>query len=372
MKNKKFILKTEINNFKRLDDFFKSIQMSKSDVIFTSRSMQEELKNYTEDAIVIYRNDYGKGEPTDEMIENIRKDIPESTSRIIAIGGGSVIDIAKFLILESEGSIDEIVMNETEFKKVRDLYVIPTTCGTGSEVTNVAITELIKRKTKKGLADDKIYPDKAILVSELIKSLPYKYFATSSVDALIHAIESFLSPKSTLYSRMFSQKAIHLILQGYRKVVANGKETWSEYADEFLMASNLAGVAFGNAGCAAVHAMSYPLGGTYHIPHGEANQCMFEAVYRMYMKKDAKGRITELQEMLAQELRVETKDGLEALYTIMNQILAVKSLSEYGIKKEELEVFTKSVIEGQQRLLNNNYVELNYDDMMEIYLSIYD
>lgn len=370
---KMFLLKTEIHQFTSVREFFESQKLTKSDSIITNRFMAEgKLKGYIKNASVIFQEEYGNGEPTDQMVMAIKKDMPKDVLRIFAIGGGTVIDIAKFLVLESEGSIDEMIMKEKEYHKTRELIVIPTTCGTGSEVTNVAIAELMSRKTKKGLADDALYPDKAVLIPELVESLPYKFFATSSIDALVHAVESYLSPKASEYSKMFSCKAISMILKGYQVVVQKGKDQWNQLADQFLMASNFAGIAFGNAGCAAVHAMSYPLGGTYHIPHGEANQLMFEAVLRMYEKKDPHGHLEDLKEVLANELCVEKEKSLEALYELMDQILVRKSLCTYGIKKEELPVFAESVLEGQQRLLNNNYVELSYDDMMQIYHSVFD
>ena len=370
---KMFLLKTEIHQFATVQEFFESQKLTKSDLIITNRFMAEgKLKGHVQNASLIFQEEYGSGEPTDEMVMSIKKDMPNDIQRIFAVGGGTVIDIAKFLVLESDGSIDEMIMKEKEYHKARELIVLPTTCGTGSEVTNVAIAELISRKTKKGLADDALYPDKAVLIPELVESLPYKFFATSSIDALVHAVESYLSPKASEYSKMFSCKAISMILKGYQTVIREGKDHWNQLADQFLMASNFAGIAFGNAGCAAVHAMSYPLGGTYHIPHGEANQLMFEAVLRMYERKDPHGRLDDLKEVLANELQVEKETSLNALYDLMDQILVRKPLCTYGIRKEELPVFTESVIEGQQRLLNNNYVELSYEEMMQIYTSVYD
>lgn len=163
-----------------------------------------------------------------------------------------------------------------------------------------------------------------------------------------------------------------MILNGFKKVVQDGKENWSQYAKEFLIASNFAGIAFGNTGCAAVHALSYPLGGAYHIPHGEANQLMFESVYNKYYEKDPNGHIQDFFEVVSEILGVEKEDALKALFALTNQILKRKPLSSYGIKKEELPEFVKSVIEGQQRLLNNNYVDLSSDDMIEIYNNVYD
>ena len=366
-----FVLKTTIKEFSTIKECFEQEQIEEEDLIITNEFIYN-TKFKDVDANVIFQEKYGVGEPTDEMIENIRKDVPQNVKRIIAIGGGTIIDISKFLILDYQGTIDQVILHEIPYKKAKELYVVPTTCGTGSEVTNVAISELKKRKIKKGLADDLIYPDKALLIPEMVETLPYKFFATSSIDALIHSVESYLSPNSTLYSRMFSVKAMTMILNGFKKVVRDGKENWSQYAKEFLIASNLAGIAFGNAGCAAVHALSYPLGGAYHIPHGEANQLMFESVYNKYYEKDPNGHIQDFFEVVSEILGVEKEDALKALFALTNQILKRKPLSSYGIKKEELPEFVKSVIEGQQRLLNNNYVELSSDDMIEIYNNVYD
>ena len=366
-----FVLKTTIKEFSDIKECFEKEQIGKEDLIITNEFIYNS-KFKEIDVNVLFQERYGVGEPTDEMIENIRKDVPKNTKRIIAIGGGSIIDISKFLILDYKGTIDQVILHEISYKKTKELYVIPTTCGTGSEVTNVAISELKKRKTKKGLADDLLYPDKAFLIPEIVETLPYKFFATSSIDALIHSVESYLSPNSTLYSRMFSVKAMTMILNGFIKVVQGGKENWSQYAKNFLVASNLAGIAFGNAGCAAVHALSYPLGGTYHIPHGEANQLMFESVYNKYYEKDPYGRIQDFFEVLSGIFGVENEEVLKALFTLTNQILERKPLNSYGVKKEDLPEFVKSVIEGQQRLLNNNYVELSGNDMLEIYNNVYD
>ncbi len=366
-----FVLKTIIKEFESIKDCFNQEKIESDDLIITNEFIYESKFKDVE-ANILFQERYGTGEPTDEMIENIRKDIPADTKRIIAIGGGTIIDISKFLTLDYDGTIDQVILNEIPYKKNKSLYVIPTTCGTGSEVTNVAIAELIKRKTKKGLADDLIYPDKALLIPEMVETLPYKFFATSSIDALIHSVESYLSPNSTIYSRMFSLRAMEMIIKGFKKVTKEGKENWNKYAKDFLIASNLAGIAFSNAGCGAVHALSYPLGGTYHIPHGEANLLMFESVLNKYYQKASYGHIQDFLNELSTLLDVSKDDSLKTLFDLLNQILERKPLNTYGIKKEELPIFVSSVIEGQQRLLNNNYVPLNEEEMLEIYTNVYD
>ena len=369
---KEFVLRTKITQFSTVEEFAQSLELTGQDLILTSQFLTAALQvPQFADVPRMIAEDYGRGEPTDRQIDAMRRDLPQNVRRLIAVGGGTIIDIAKFLTLDYPGTLDDCLIENDEFIQGRELIVVPTTCGTGSEVTNLAITELTKRKTKKGLADDRLYPAQAVLIPQLIRSLPYQVFATSSIDALIHAVESFLSPQATVYSQLFSTAAIRLILSDYQKTAANGKESWCEQAEDFLLASNYAGIAFGNAGCAAVHALSYPLGGVYHIPHGEANQLLFEAVCRKYEQLEPEGRLTDLKHLLSEILQVPADQSLDALFTLMNTILKRRPLCEYGIRRDELEGFADSVIEGQQRLLKNNCVPLSKADMLAIYESIY-
>ena len=211
------------------------------------------------------------------------------------------------------------------------------------------------------------YPDSAVLIPELLKGLPYPVFATSSIDALIHAIESFLSPKASAHSEMFSISAIKTILAGYQNVVKNGKDSWKNDIEDYLVASNFAGIAFANAGCAAVHAMSYPLGGQYHIPHGEANQLMLPEVLRKYKEKQPVGRINDFEALLSDILGVSSDKSIEELIKLVDNILARKPLKDYGMTLEEFPAMAAGVIENQQRLLINNYTELTVEDLVSIY-----
>ncbi|WZL72761.1 4-hydroxybutyrate dehydrogenase [Clostridiaceae bacterium 35-E11] len=365
---KEFAIHTKIVNVDTFVAFAEQKQLTKKDLIITNEFIYEPfMKSCNVPCKFIFQEKYGSGEPSDQMIDAIRKDIPSDVTRVIAVGGGTVIDIAKVLTFVGEWATEEIFTGKIVPKKERGLIVIPTTCGTGSEVTNITIAELKNLKTKKGLALESMYPDEAVLIPEMIKTLPYKFFATSSIDAMIHAVESYLSPKATAHSEEFSISAINKIIHGYKYVVENGQTNWIDKAKEFLVASNYAGIAFGNAGCAAVHALSYPLGGMYHIPHGEANMLMFAAVLKKYKEKKAVGKLNELEKLFADALEVKEEEGLVALYDLMEKILSRKPLREYGIKEEELAMFSASVIEGQQRLLNNNYVELTEAEMTEIY-----
>lgn len=321
----------------------------------------------------LFQEEFGSGEPTDIMVDSILSALAgKDFDRIIAVGGGTVIDIAKALCVADKGdTVDALYDRMADLKKEHGLVIVPTTCGTGSEVTNISIINRTTRGIKQGLVHPSMYADDAVLVPELLASLPYPVFATSSIDAMIHAVESFLSPNASPLSELFSTAALRLILSGYRAIAGQDKDAWKARAADFLRASNLAGIAFGNAGCAAVHAMSYPLGGQFHIPHGEANQLMFAAVLRKYQKKDPTGsKLVALEGVLSDVLDVDTPCALDALCTLMDTILARRPLRDYGVTDADVQAFVPNVIETQQRLLKNNYTDLTADDMLAIYRSV--
>ena len=320
---------------------------------------------------VIFQEKYGQGEPSDDMVEAMYKDIKGSHKRVIAVGGGTVIDISKLFALKDVSPVLDLYDGKIPPVKDKELVLVPTTCGTGSEVTNIAILALNSRGTKKGLAVDEMYGDSAVLVPELLESLPFGVFATSSIDALVHAVESSLSPKGNQTTRMFGYKAIDMILNGYKEIATHGPEARKPLLPQFLMASNYAGIAFGNAGCAAVHAMSYPLGATYHVPHGESNYAMFTGVMKNYMEIRTDGEIATLNRFLADILGCSTENVYEELEKLLNHLIQKKPLHEYGMREEEIEEFTDSVIENQQRLLANNFVPLDRERMIKIYRELY-
>lgn len=319
----------------------------------------------------LFQEKFGGGEPTDEMVNAILDALRGMDyTRIIAVGGGTIIDIAKVLAVASpKDEVDDLYDRMAAgLTKVHPLTIVPTTCGTGSEVTNISIINRVSRGVKQGIVSESMFADEAVLIPGMLQSLPYGVFATSSIDAMIHAVESYLSPNACALSELFSVEALHLILQGWKKAVKEGtKEAWKASALEFLRASNYAGIAFGHAGCAAVHAMAYPLGSVHHIPHGQANQLMFADVMKKYAKKQSGGKLGSLCEILGKELEVQAKDGLAALYELMDSVLKKEPLREHGVTKEELPVFAKNVVETQQRLLGNNFVPLTEVEILEIY-----
>ena len=367
------VLKSNVSKFNSCKEFADAFQIGEKDFILASRSTYEKhLKELNLPAKVAFRGDYGAGEPTDIMCEAIMKDMQGvGCDRIIAIGGGAVIDIAKVLAVADGGSMDELYEKAPNLEKKYKLVIVPTTCGTGSEVTNISIINRTRKGTKMGLVSPAMFADDAVLIPELLEGLPLDVFATSSIDALVHAVESSLSPKATHYSKLFGYKAIEMLVRGYQKIAEEGPESRNALLEDFLIASNYAGVAFGTAGCGTVHAMAYPLGGQYHVPHGESNYALFTGVMKKYLEHRSDGELAVMNRFLANLMNCGEAEVYEELEKLLSQVLRKKPLREYGVQESELKGFAESVTTNQQRLLGNSFVPMTTELVWEIYQSLY-
>lgn len=366
------MIRPTIYQFATAREFAENFQLGKDDLVLTNEYIyQPYFGELNLECDVIFQERYGKGEPSDDMAEAIYRDIKTTPKRIIAIGGGTIIDLAKLYALKQTSPILDLYDGKNPVVKDKELVLVPTTCGTGSEVTNISILALNSRGTKKGLANDQMYADNAVLIPELLEGLPDYVFATSSIDALIHAIESSLSPKGNNYTRLFGYKAIEMILKGYMVIRDQGMAARKPLLGDFMIASNYAGIAFGNAGCAAVHALSYPLGATYHVAHGESNYIMFTGVMKNYLELKTDGEMAVLTAFIAGILGCKTEDVFEELEKLLNVLIPKKALHEYGVKEEELEIFTDSVMENQGRLMANNFVPLDRERVLKIYRELF-
>lgn len=360
--------------FDTVKQFQEKFQIGPGDLVLTNRYLYEPLlKPLYVNANYIFQEEFGNGEPSDEMIDEIRDCASKyDYDRIVALGGGTILDISKVLALDMPDGSTPLFEGEQNPVKKKQLIAVPTTCGTGSEATNVAIAEIKSRHTKKGLASDACYADCAVLIPETLEGLPYNVFLTSSIDAFIHAVESFLSPKASPATELFSKKAIEMILNGYHKIAEYGREARKEDLSSYILASNYAGIAFGNAGCAAVHAFSYSIGGAFHVPHGEANYQFFMDVMELYELKKPEGRIQNLKQTIADVFGWEINSAFLNLRELLSNFMETRPLKEYGMTKEQIAEFAESTVKNQQRLLKNNYVELTKEEITDIFKRRYD
>lgn len=372
---KQLSIKPTIHKFATARDFAQEFHLSKGDVIITNTYIWEPFFGELGlDCDVVFQEKYGTGEPSDVMVDALVKDLPSAPRRVIGIGGGTVLDISKVCALKQTSPLVDLVDGKIPVTKGADLVLVPTTCGTGSEVTNVAVFSLTERNTKKGLADDACYASDAVLIPELLSGLPDYVFATSSIDALTHAIESALSPIASELTRMFSFKACEMILRSYLRVAAEGSGAKKQVVGDLVSAALYAGIAFGNAGCGCVHAMAYPLGGTFHVAHGETNAALLTSVLRYYAAHDSGSEESMLGQVfgfIADILGCDVHEVPDKLDELLNVILPKRRLHEYGMTEDMIEPWAASVVNEQQRLLRNSYLPMNQASVAEIYRSTF-
>ena len=220
------IWKPTLYGFDTCKEFAEAFRLNRDDLILSNAYIYEPYFGCMENlnCYVIFQEKYGAGEPTDVMVDAILADAAKtSCKRVIAIGGGTVIDIAKVLAVSDGEGVDDLYDKAPDLEKKRELIIIPTTCGTGSEVTNISILNRTRLGTKMGLVGQAMYADAAVLIPQLLEGLPFGVFATSSIDALVHAVESSLSPKATPYTKLFGYKAIEMLIRGYQTIAREGR-----------------------------------------------------------------------------------------------------------------------------------------------------
>lgn len=375
---KQIVIRPEIQSFDTFREFAAEYALGERDVILTNEYIYNPIMEAEHlKCGVIYQEKYGAGEPTDVMAEAILEEVrARDAKRIIAVGGGTIIDIAKVLVLEGGGNIDDMYRDMASLIKGKELIIVPTTCGTGSEVTNIAVLNRTKLGTKQGMVSEAMFADRAVLIPEFLGSLPYKVFATSSIDALVHAVESYLNPAATAFSEMYSVRAIEMLLGGYCRIAQKGAKAWKEDAKSYLIASNMAGIAFSNNGCGAVHAMAYAIGGKYHVPHGESNYQFFIPVLKVYEKKASGGKVENLKGILKSCMvkggfcgADSGKSAVDLLKDLLDKVLPAKRMSEYGVAQEDIAPFAQSTVDNQQRLLKNSHVPLSREEIQAVFQS---
>ncbi|MFV0364838.1 MAG: iron-containing alcohol dehydrogenase [Suipraeoptans sp.] len=364
-----FAVKPTIEIYKSLVGFVEAKELGKTDLIVTNEFvLKPQMGDKELPCDVLYQEKYGNGEPNDEMVSAMLSDVQgKGYTRIIAIGGGTVIDISKLLVFGDGYTLDELYAQGATLPKKRELIAVPTTCGTGSEVTNISIVYFKKKRTKFGLVVPQLFPDESALIPDMLKSLPYEVFAASSIDALIHAAESQVSPgRATPFSRMFGKEAINKILKGYMKIRETGKHELPEEMEDYMVASTMAGIAFVNAGCASVHALAFPIGGIYHVPHGMATYMVFEETFKM--DKELGGNLSELEKVLAEVFECDESESIDKMFDLLGYILDRKKLAEFDVTEDICAEMAATVVDSQQRLLINNPVNLTVDQIKTIYM----
>lgn len=294
---------------------------------------------------------------------------------VIGVGGGSAMDLAKLaaVLAVHEGSVADY-LNLTGTKKVEKKglpkILIPTTSGTGSEVTNISVLSL--ESTKDVVAHDYLIADVAIVDPVLTLSVPPRVTAATGIDALTHAVEAYVSVNASPATDGLALEAIRLIGRSLRKAVVNGNDKQARV--DMSNGSYLAGLAFFNAGVAGVHALAYPLGGQFHISHGESNAVLLPYVMG-YIRKSCTKRMADILNALGghssclseQEASYECVKELERL---VKDVGIANTLGGFNIPETAIDSLTADGME-QKRLLARSPLPLYKEDIRKIYQSAF-
>ncbi|MEX5745606.1 iron-containing alcohol dehydrogenase [Massilia sp. X63] len=288
---------------------------------------------------------------------------------VIGFGGGSSMDVAKLVavLAGSRQAIGEIYgIGKVQGRRL-PLLQVPTTAGTGSEVTNIAIVTT-GATTKTGVVAPQLYADLAVLDASLTLGLPPVVTAATGIDAMVHAIEAYTSRhKKNPLSDALAREALSLLSRNLLRACEQGDNLAVRQA--MLLGACLAGQAFSNAPVAAVHALAYPIGGIFHVPHGLSNALVLPHVLRFNLP-EAAGLYAELAGIVVPHASGSDTAQAEALIVAMQQIATMTgietSLRQVGIRETDLDRLADDAM-LQTRLLGNNPRDVTRADAHAIY-----
>lgn len=314
-------------------------------------------------------------EPTYSQAQKLVDQFKESGADfIMAVGGGSVMDTAKLasVLATDQYGIRELLDKPELAKKCVKTLMIPTTAGTGAEATPNAIVAVPEKELKVGIVNENMIADYVILDAVMIKKLPRKIAASTGVDALAHAIECFTSNKANPFSDIFALEALNIILNNIIPACDNPEAM--DAKNKMQIASFYAGVAITASGTTAVHALSYPLGGKYHIAHGVSNAILLAPVMR-FNEPVCREKFAAAYDRSVHDKK-DCTTAQEKSAFIINQLEKIvkhldipTSLSTFGVPAADLDVLVDA---GMQvtRLLNNNMRKVTPEDARALYQEI--
>ncbi len=316
-----------------------------------------------------------KADPPEAMVlQAVEAARAARAQMVIGLGGGSSMDTAKLVaLLASVAQPLEQIYGIGLAKGPRlPLIQVPTTAGTGSEVTPISIVTTPSFE-KKGVVSPLLYPDAAVLDSLLTLGLPPAVTAMTGVDAMVHAIEAYTSRiRKNPLSDTFAVKALQLLYHNIHAAVTDGADT--QVRERMLLGSLMAGIAFANAPVGAVHALAYPLGGHYHLPHGLTNSLMLGPTLRFNLTHAA-AHYAELGRAVLPACAGQSDTDaahafVDAIGTLVGAMPYAQTLRDAGVAHDDLPMLARDAL-NVQRLLVNNPREVTLDDALSLYQAAY-
>jgi alcohol dehydrogenase len=287
----------------------------------------------------------------------------EGVSLVLGIGGGSVLDAAKAaaMLIPNSGSVAEYEGRNRYEKDPLPFIAVPTTCGTGSEVTWVSVLTDEERQAKISIKGETMYPSWALVDSELLRTLPGRLVAWTGTDALTHAVEATTCRLANPVSDALAATAISLLFRYLRRAVADIAGD-AEAREAVMRASTLAGLAFGNADVAAVHCLSETLGGRWDVPHGLANAVLLAPMTRFNLPASSR-KLATLESTLPPGSGTGPEGVLQAIEELVRD-LGVPPFQELGISPEDYPWIAERAVRNGSNASNAR--EMGVEEYLEV------
>jgi alcohol dehydrogenase class IV len=328
------------------------------------------LKGFAEQGIAVSIFSDVQADPADSVVQAaVDAAVQNKVDGVVGLGGGSSMDVAKLVALLAAGkeTLGQIYGVGMAKGPRLPLILAPTTAGTGSEVTPISIVTTGEGE-KKGVVSPVILPDWAVLDADLTLGLPAVVTAATGIDAMVHAIEAFTSKRlKNPLSDCLAREALSLLSANIHEACRNGSNRIAR--QNMLIGAMHAGMAFANAPVAGVHALAYPVGARFHVPHGLSNSLVLPEVLRFNIR-EAEEQYAQLAEIVIPGVTGSAANKAEALVLRLSALpmeLGLQTrLSEVGIAESDLPQLAEDAMK-QTRLLINSPREIKYDDALDIY-----
>lgn len=294
------------------------------------------------------------------------------TELVVAVGGGSVMDTAKLACVCAGApyTVHDLLKDPARARKQLPCVAVPTTAGTGAEATINAIVAVPEDEVKIGIVNDAMMPDVVLLDVRMVQNLPRSIAAATGVDAMCHAIECFTCKKANPFSDTFALEAFDLIINNIEHACDSKDDLEAKRAMQ--IAALYGGIAITASGTTAVHGLSYPLGGKYHVPHGVSNAILLSPV--MHFNEPAiRDRLAAAYDHAIKGDAKTEEEKSAAVIKRMDEIVEhldiPKTLDALGVHDAPIDWLAEAGIQ-QQRLLSNNKREVTLEDAKAIYRQI--
>ncbi len=372
---------TVISGYQTLNDIGYLLKDRQHVLLVTDKNIggiplvQELIKQVCDKVATVKMVDSVPPEPSQHDVAAIVASLDTSgVDLVIGVGGGSVLDVAKLLsvlCVEHSPTLEALLNGEKPQSRTASL-LIPTTAGTGSEATPNAILAIPEKETKVGIISPVMLPDYVVLAPELTTSMPAHIASSTGIDALCHLIECFTATVSNPVSDNYALIGLQKLFASLETAVAEPGNLAARL--DMLWASYYGGAAIAHAGTHLVHAMSYPLGGKYHIPHGVANAILLAPCMR-FVRPAAVTKFAQAWDLVpGADLSLSDEEKSVALVdyfaALVKRLKLPASLDELGIGSDHLPYLVEAALDVQ-RLMKNVPAPVSASDVRDVYLTLF-